>query len=45
MKVNDNSALIVGSPQGILGQQLSRHPILLFMEEHLKDTYAGKQLS
>jgi hypothetical protein len=26
MKVYDNTALIVGDPQGVLGQQLRPHP-------------------
>jgi hypothetical protein len=30
MKVDSNSGMIVGNPQGILGQQLRTHPIYLF---------------
>ncbi len=30
MEVDDNSALIVGEPQGILGQHLKPHPIQLW---------------
>ncbi len=31
VEINDTSKLIVGDLQGILGQQLSRHPILLLI--------------
>jgi hypothetical protein len=30
VEVGNNSTLIVGNPQGILGQQQSHHPIYLF---------------
>jgi hypothetical protein len=41
MEVDYNSALMVGNPQRILGQQLKPHPI----GQNVLDTYARKRLS